>query len=162
MNPCPCGHLGDPRHECECSPPQIQRYRGRVSGPLLDRIDLHVEVPALTLEEIQQPPAEPSRAVAARVMSARRRQQRRLSEAGSASCNAAMSADQLERCCRLDAAARSLLNAAFDKLGLSGRALDRILKVARSAADLAASDAIEAAHVAEAIQYRALDRRLVR
>jgi magnesium chelatase family protein len=160
MNPCPCGHLGDPRHECECSPAAVQRYRGRVSGPLLDRIDLHVEVPALTLDEIKGPTAESSSTVAARVHAARRLQSRRLAGAGATRWNAAMSRQQVERWCRLGRPAQTLLDRAFERLGLSARALHRIQKVARTIADLAGIEEIGPAHVAEAVQYRSLDRRL--
>jgi magnesium chelatase family protein len=161
-NPCPCGYLGDPRKECRCTPSMVERYRGRVSGPLLDRIDLHLEVPAVGLADLARGPGEPTAAVAARVAAARQRQHRRFASgdlaAGAESpVNAALGPDDLARVARLDGAGQSLLDAAFHRLGLSARAVHRILKVARTIADLAARDRIGAAHVAEAIQYRSLD-----
>jgi len=161
MNPCPCGHLGDPRHACTCLSPVIERYRGRISGPLLDRIDLHVELPAISLRELRAAPGEPSATVARRIESARARQLARFGAAAPNPVNAVMNPDDLRRHCRLDAAGQRLLDGAFQRLGLSARALDRILKVARTIADLAGSDAIRAAHLAEAIQYRSLDRRVL-
>jgi magnesium chelatase family protein len=160
MNPCPCGHLGDTRFDCRCPPPLVERYRGRISGPLLDRIDLHIEVPAVTLGELKSRPGETTAAVAARVAAARDRQLRRFGAGAPSPINATMSPESIRRHCALDAAAQGLLDAAFDRLGLSARALHRILKVARTIADLAAADRIAVAHVAEAIQYRSLDRRV--
>ncbi len=160
MNPCPCGHRGDPRHECRCTPHLIERYRSRISGPLLDRIDMHVEVPALTLQELKGPPGEPSAAVAQRVLAARGVQQRRFGQACSTPTNAAMSTEDLHRYCLLEPAARTLLDTAFDRLRLSARAVTRILKLARTVADLDSSERIRAAHVSESIQYRSLDRRM--
>lgn len=160
MNPCPCGHFGDPRYDCRCPPPLIERYRSRVSGPLLDRIDLHVEVPAVSLRELRSAPGESSVDVAARVAAAREIQARRF-PASSSPWNAAMEPEALRRHGALDAAGRTLLDNAFERLGFSARALDRVLKVARTIADLAGEDAIRSAHVAEAIQYRSLDRRVV-
>jgi magnesium chelatase family protein len=160
MNPCPCGHLGDPRHDCGCTYPQIQRYRSRVSGPLLDRIDLQVEVPALTLGELKNGPGESTERVAARILAAREIQQRRLDGTAAIPVNAAMTDGILRRHCRMEDAAQKLLDAAFEKLGLSARAMTRILKVARTIADLAGAEPIGAAQVAEAIQYRSLDRRI--
>jgi len=159
MNPCACGFLGDPRHECRCSALQIERYRTRISGPLLDRIDLQVEVPALTLAELHQAGAEPSAAVANRVAAAREVQRLRFGRRRSTPLNATMSEAQLHRHCRLDSAAQELIDHAFLKLGLSIRAVTRVLKVARTIADLDRAERIGAAHVAEAIQYRSLDRR---
>jgi magnesium chelatase family protein len=159
MNPCPCGHFGDPRHACTCLAPLIERYRCRISGPLLDRIDLHVELPAISLRELQAAPGEPSAAVAARIEAARAVQLARFGAASPSPVNAAMTPEILARHCRLDAAGQRLLDGAFERLGLSARALDRILKVARTLADLASSPTLRAAHVAEAIQYRVLDRR---
>ncbi len=161
MNPCPCGHLGDPRYSCRCPPPLVERYRGRVSGPLLDRIDLHVEVPAVSLKELRSSAGESTETVAARVAGARALQVERFGSQVATPTNAAMGPDQLRRFCRVDPAGRALLDAAFEKLGLSARALDRVLKVARTIADLNGSEAVRAAHLAEAIQYRSLDRRVV-
>lgn len=160
MNPCPCGHLGDPRYDCRCLPQLVERYRGKVSGPLLDRIDLHVEVPAVTLKELRSSAGEPSEAVARRVAMARSLQLERFGPGSSTPVNAGMGPEALRRYCVLEPAGRALLDAAFDKLGLSARALDRILKVARTIADLAGSGPIRAPHLAEAIQYRSLDRRV--
>jgi magnesium chelatase family protein len=161
MNPCPCGHLGDRRYSCRCPPPLVERYRGRVSGPLLDRIDLHVEVPAVSLKELRSSAGESTETVAARVAAARRLQVERFGTQVATPTNSTMGPEQLRRFCAVDPAGRSLLDAAFEKLGLSARALDRVLKVARTIADLNGSDAVRAAHLAEAIQYRSLDRRTV-
>lgn len=160
MNPCPCGHLGDPRSQCRCPPPAIERYRGRVSGPLLDRIDLHVEVPAVGLQELRSASAEETTAtVAARVLAARKIQKERFGESCPTPFNGAMSPDHQRQFCRLEDKATQLLDQAFERLKLSARALSRILKVARTIADLAGAEIIGPRHVAEAIQYRTLDRR---
>jgi magnesium chelatase family protein len=161
-NPCPCGHLGDTRYPCRCPPAAVERYRARVSGPLLDRIDLHVEVPAVTLSELRATPGEPSAAVAARVAAARALQVERFGPSLGIPVNAAMGPRALARHCAVDGAGRALLDAAFEKLGLSARALDRILKVARTIADLGGGGPVQAVHLAEAIQYRTLDRRVGR
>jgi magnesium chelatase family protein len=161
MNPCPCGHLGDPRYACRCPPPLVERYRGRVSGPLLDRIDLHVEVPAVSLKELRSSAGESTAAVAGRIAAARALQLERFGPSTPTPNNAAMGPEQLRRFCAVDPAGRALLDRAFERLGLSARALDRVLKVARTIADLAGSEAIRAAHLAEAIQYRSLDRRVM-
>jgi magnesium chelatase family protein len=160
MNPCPCGHLGDPRYDCRCPPPLVERYRGRVSGPLLDRIDLHVEVPAVSLKELRSSAGESTETVAARVATARAVQLARFGTDRATPNNAAMGPEDLRRHCLLDPAGRQLLDNAFEKLGLSARALDRVLKVARTIADLAGSDVVRSSHLAEAIQYRSLDRRV--
>jgi magnesium chelatase family protein len=160
MNPCPCGHLGDPRYDCRCPPPMVERYRARVSGPLLDRIDLHVEVPAVTLRELRGTTGEPTAAVAARVETARALQRERFGAGTATPTNAAMGPGDLARHCAIEPSGRALLDTAFEKLGLSARALDRILKVARTIADLSGGGPIRAPHLAEAIQYRSLDRRV--
>jgi len=160
MNPCACGYLGDPRHECRCSPAQIQRYRARISGPLLDRIDLHVEAPSLTIEELRQTrPGEPSAAVRARVEAARLRQRARFTGTRT-TVNARMTQAQIRAHATPDASLGRLLQQAMEQLHLSARAYDRILKVARTIADLAGADVIAAPHLLEAIQYRSLDRNL--
>jgi len=160
MNPCPCGHLGDPRHPCRCPLPAVERYRSRISGPLLDRIDLHVEAPPLAVRELGEAGAEPSEAVRARVAAARERQLSRFDPAHPAPSNASLGSRGVARHCRLEEDARRLVDAAFERLGFSARAFHRVLKVARTIADLAGSERIENAHVAEAIQYRSLDRRM--
>jgi magnesium chelatase family protein len=160
MNPCPCGHLGDARHACRCPLPAVERYRSRVSGPLLDRIDLHVDVPALRLEELRGTDAEPTAAVAARVAGARTRQRGRFPPDHPAPINAGLDPRGIRTHCPLDEAGRRLVEAAFERLGFSARAFSRVLKVARTIADLAGEERIAAPHLAEAIQYRALDRRL--
>jgi len=161
MNPCPCGFHGDPKRECRCGPGQIEKYRQRISGPLLDRIDLHVEVPLVDFNELDSraQPGEASSVIRARVAAARRIQQQRF--AGTrCRTNAAMGPRQVKAHCRLDAESRSYLAHAMEELNFSARAHDRILKVARTLADLAGSDSIRACDILEAIQYRALDRRL--
>jgi magnesium chelatase family protein len=158
MNPCPCGHLGDPKHECRCAPAQVAAYQARISGPLLDRIDLHIEVPSLRYRDLKEgSPGESSEVIRARVQEARDLQRGRLKEHG-LHCNAQMGPQQLREFCAIDDAGHDLLEAVVDRLGMSARAYDRILKVARTIADLEGSARIEAQHVAEAIQYRLLDR----
>jgi len=159
MNPCPCGHLNDPNRECVCSPPQIQRYLSRISGPLMDRIDLHIEVAPVPFEELnKQRASESSAQVRGRVVAAREIQAKRFSNESGIHCNAQMGARQVHRCCELASAGRSLIKMAMNRLGLSARAYDRILKVARTAADLTGSEDIGTEHLSEAIQYRSLDR----
>jgi magnesium chelatase family protein len=159
MNPCPCGYLGDTTGRCRCTPDQVSRYRGRLSGPLLDRIDLQVFVPRLESGELtaqQAPDAEPSAAVRERVMRARQRQTDRAGKP-----NAALTPKELERDAALDDATRTLLSTALNRLALSARAYHRVLKVARTIADLAQVPAVATAHVAEALRYRQLDRELI-
>jgi magnesium chelatase family protein len=160
MNPCPCGYLGDPRHACKCSAPQIERYMARVSGPLLDRIDLHIEVPAVPFEELSASADGTSSAEMREQVKAVRAAQRERFGSGSVALNGSMSTRQLRRHCALDEEGKGLLRAAMDELGLSARAHDRILRVARTVADLEGGDAIKAEHVVEAIGYRSLDRKL--
>jgi len=160
MNPCPCGYLGDSKHECRCSPAQIQRYRARISGPLLDRIDLHIEAPALSIAELREEKhGESSADIRARVQAARGRQLDRFASTRT-SANARMTHAQIRAHCPIDSTLGDLLQQAMEQLSLSARAYDRILKVARTIADLAASERIEAPHLLEAIQYRSLDRNL--
>ena len=161
MNPCPCGFYSDAQKECRCTPMQVTRYRSRVSGPLLDRIDIQVEVPAVAYEALASPASgEPSEAVRERVNQARRVQVERFGATG-IHANARMSARDVRCYCGVDAAAAQLLETAVTRLGLSARAYVRILKVGRTIADLAGSEDIRPPHIAEAIQYRSLDRPLV-
>jgi magnesium chelatase family protein len=159
MNPCPCGYDGDPTRQCRCEPRLIERYLARVSGPLLDRIDLQLRVPAVDPRDLSGHPAEePSRSIQARVQEARERQQARFATDSGPFANAHMSAREVRRYCRLSPAGEELLRSAMSRLGLSARAYNRILKVARTIADLAGADSIETPHLGEAIQYRTLDR----
>lgn len=158
MNPCPCGYLGDPRHACTCRPDQRARYRNRLSGPLLDRIDVHVEVPAVPYEDLRDDrPGESSARMAQRVAAARQRQEERY-KGTKVRCNAGLSGSLLERHCAVDAEGQALLRAAVSRLGLSARAYTRILRLARSIADLDDCAAIRADHLAEAVALRVLDR----
>ncbi len=160
MNPCPCGYYGDKNHACSCAPNQISRYLGKVSGPLLDRIDLHIEVPAVAYEELEQKQetGETSAQIKERVNRARAMQIRRYQGSGIYS-NSQLTPSLMEEFCSLKPDGAALLKQAFENLGLSARAHNRILKVARTIADLAGSETIEAIHLAEAIQYRSLDRK---
>lgn len=160
MNPCPCGYLGDLQHQCSCTPMQIQRYESRLSGPLLDRIDLHLEVPAVPFKDItDERRGESSTAIKARVDRARAVQKERYKKHKNIHCNGQMGTRDIKKYCGLDEASQKLLEKAVDRLGLSARAYHRILKLARTIADIEASDNIGAAHVTEAVQYRRLDRR---
>jgi len=159
MNPCPCGYFTDPQRPCTCSPQQIQRYRSRVSGPLLDRIDLHLDVPPLRYRELTtDSQGEPSEQVRDRVKGARALQQERFKRTRTF-CNAQMGVKQIRRHCAIGPDGQALLEIAIERLGLSARAHDRILKVARTIADLEGHEMIRTDHLAEAIQYRTLDRR---
>jgi magnesium chelatase family protein len=158
MNPCQCGFFGDELRQCSCTPPLIQRYLARISGPLLDRIDLHIQVPAVKYKELaQDEKSEESSVIRARIMEARRVQCKRL-EAFGAYCNGQMSPRMIRCFCKLDAESEKQMENAIVRLGLSARAYDRILRVARTMADLEGIEKIQARHVAEAIQYRSLDR----
>lgn len=160
MNPCPCGFLGDPHHDCSCTPPMLQRYRNRLSGPLLDRIDLHVEVPRVPHKDLTDlSPAENSDAIRQRVNRARKIQLARLAPFG-LHANSQMQTRHIRRFCKLDPQGDALLERVTDKLGLSARSFTRILKLARTIADLAGTEQIEVLHLSEAIQYRGQDRKL--
>jgi magnesium chelatase family protein len=155
MNPCPCGFLGDQVRPCTCTPLQVQRYRSRLSGPLLDRIDIHLEVPAVPVKELLgQPSGESSATIRARVNQARALQHKRFAGFPRLYCNAQMNAKEVKRFCRLDQASTDLLHQSITRLGLSARAYHRILKIALTIADLAGSPQPQLSHLAEAIQYR--------
>ncbi|MGI6097697.1 MAG: YifB family Mg chelatase-like AAA ATPase [Dethiobacteria bacterium] len=157
-NPCPCGFLHDPHHECRCDTRSLQRYRSRLSGPIIDRIDIQVELPAVTYDKIEKnSPQESSSEIRQRVEKARAIQRQRFKKSKHKT-NALMNTKQVQRYCQLSRTARGILRQAYEKLGLSVRAHERILKVSRTIADLEGKEEIKAEHVAEAIQYRALDR----
>jgi magnesium chelatase family protein len=160
MNPCPCGYLGDSRHMCKCAPMHIERYMARISGPLLDRIDLHIEVPAVPYQELAGTGEGTSSAVMREQVNRARQAQRQRFGAGSQRTNSRMTSKQLRRFCALDAAGQGLLKTAMEDLGLSARAHDRILRMSRTIADLDGSENIGAGHITEAIGYRSLDRKL--
>jgi len=158
MNPCPCGFFNDPSRECTCTPPVIQRYVSKISGPLLDRIDIHIDMPAVKYSELRQSSGgESSEVIRERVMKARERQLQRF-QGEKIYCNAQMSPRQLRKYCNISADCDRLLESAMTRLGLSARAHDRILKVSRTIADLEGTESISSAHISEAIQYRSLDR----
>lgn len=160
MNPCPCGYFTDPQRQCRCTPAQIQQYMSKISGPLLDRIDIHVEVPGVRYRDLaSEGPVEGSEEVRGRVCAARKRQLDRF-KVEKIYNNAEMSHRQIRKHCRLDADGQELLKSAITELGLSARAYDRVLKVSRTIADLEGADSILSRHVSEAIQYRVLDRQL--
>ena len=181
MNPCPCGFFGDTLKTCSCSPQAVHKYLQKISGPLLDRIDIHIEVPRLRHDELTAPPkGETSVAIRARVEKARNLQLARFQAEVAANsgdkdlalatpfhgetnvtyCNAQMTSRQISRYCHVAGDAQALLRAAIDQMKLSARAYDRILKLARTIADLAGEEGIGVAHIAEAVQYRSLDRKL--
>jgi len=154
MNPCPCGYFGDPVRECTCSLGMVSKYQKRVSGPLMDRIDIHVEVPRVEYDKLSSDRlGEPSARIRTRVERARERQRQRFAGTKLA-CNADMGPAEVRQFCEIDAAGKSLLRAAMQQLQMSARAYHRILKLARTIADLAGSERIETVHLAEAIQYR--------
>ena len=158
MNPCPCGYAADPTHDCHCSERQIRRYRSRISGPLMDRIDMHVAVPAVSYRDLSIPAAsESSRSICKRVVAARERQSRRLASSG-IYCNAWMNSRHIGSYCTLNARGTNLLENAADRFGMSARAYFRILKIARTIADLVQETDIRTDHIAEAIQYRSQER----
>jgi magnesium chelatase family protein len=158
MNPCPCGYLSDPKHECRCNYRQIHRYRSKISGPLLDRIDIHVEVPAVPYKDLREEAgAESSAQIHKRVAKARAAQSQRLRRT-KIYCNAQMNSRHIRKYCVIDEDSSRLLESAIDKLGLSARAYNRILKIARTIADLENEPGIWVDHISEAIQYRSLDR----
>ena len=159
MNPCPCGYYGDPTHNCVCTPGQIQRYMNKISGPLLDRIDIHCEIQAVPFAQLSQmQPGEPSAAIRERVIAARKIQEERFKPYKGIHSNAMMTERMLHQFAEPDAQSLNMLRMAMERLKLSARAYSRILKVARTIADLAGSDRVESMHIAEAIGYRNLDR----
>jgi len=158
MNPCPCGYYSDPKHECTCAPRQISRYRSKISGPLTDRIDIHVEVPAVPYKDlVGKVASESSEKIRGRVSAARKIQLERFQQT-KFYCNAQMSSRHIKTFCAIDTVGQRLLETAIDKLGLSARAYNRILKISRTVADLEGADNIQTSHISEAIQYRSLDR----
>ena len=158
MNPCPCGYFSDPKHECRCTYPQIYRYRSKISGPLMDRIDIHVEVPAVAYKDlIGEPNSESSEDIKIRVTDARERQFQRFKRT-KIYCNAQMINRHIKKHCKIDNASAELLETAVEKLGLSARAYNRILKISRTIADLDDSPDVKVDHISEAVQYRSLDR----
>ena len=161
MNPCRCGYFGDSRHSCTCSPNEIRNYISRISGPLLDRIDIQVVLPGLSYDELagKDTVEESSASIRERVMKARDFAARRFDGERGIHCNAQLDSARLRKYCNIDDSASALLRRAYDSLGLSARGYDRTLRVARTIADLAGSECVSAAHVAEAIQFRSLDRK---
>ena len=159
MNPCPCGYYGDPTHHCVCTPGQIQRYMNRISGPLLDRMDLHIEVPVVPFNQLSQmQQGEPSEVIRARVIAARKRQEERFKAFKGVYCNAQMSERMIHQFCEPDEASLNMLRMAMERLHLSARSYNRILKVARTIADIEGTERVQSHHIAEAIGYRNLDR----
>jgi len=159
MNPCPCGYYNHPEKDCLCPPGMVQKYLNKISGPLLDRIDLHVEVTPVSFDELaSKTKGESSADIRERVMEARDTQEQRYSNAKGVHANAQISTKQLQKYCLLNTESQQMLKMAMEKLNLSARAYDRILKVSRTIADLAKSESITSEHIAEAIQYRSLDR----
>ena len=156
MNPCRCGWYGHPSGRCTCSAGSVEAYQSRISGPMLDRIDLHIDVPAVEFDKLHGGPTPESSAdIRRRVNAARARQRARLGESG---CNARMTTAEIRRDCVLDAESSAMLSAAFDALGMTARSYDRVLRVARTVADLEGSDRVETPHLAEALAFRTMDR----
>ena len=158
MNPCPCGYRGDPKRQCKCNPMQVERYTARISGPLLDRLDIHIEVPPVPFRQLSdQTTGTTSDQMKAAVLSAREVQYQRFGKS-SLRLNGRMTPSQIRKHCKLESDAESLLKSAMEEMGLSARAHDKILRIGRTIADLEHSDKIQANHLSEAINYRALDR----
>ncbi len=159
MNPCPCGYYGDPTHHCVCTPGQIQRYMNKISGPLLDRMDLHIEVPVVPFNQLSQmQQGESSAVIRTRVIAARKRQEERYKDFKGIHCNAQMTERMIHQFAEPDEQSLNMLRMAMEKLHLSARAYNRILKVARTIADIEGTEQIQLQHIAEAIGYRSLDR----
>ena len=161
LNPCPCGYFGDPFRSCSCSLRQVERYRIKISGPLLDRMDLHIEVPLVEFKDLSsRVPAEPSSSVRQRVCECRERQRSRFGKSSATRVNSEMTPKEVRLSCEMDPESSDLMEQAMSRLGLSARGYDRILKVARTVADLAGSQRVLPEHLLEAIQFRSLDRKL--
>jgi magnesium chelatase family protein len=160
MNPCPCGYATDPKRKCNCHPSAVERYMGRISGPLIDRIDIHIEVPSVSFRELRAEMGDGLTSAQMREQVAAARQIQRERFKDGVTCNASMSSRQLRAHCKLDAAGETLLKQAMSEMGLSARAHDKVLRVARTIADMEAAADIAAHHLAEAVQYRRLDRKL--
>jgi magnesium chelatase family protein len=159
MNPCPCGYFNHPEKECVCTPGVVQKYLNKISGPLLDRIDIHIEVVPVPFSRLAGARSNESSAdVRGRVSQSRKIQEERFKDLQGIHCNAQMGSSHLQKICRIDSEGTQLLKNAMERLGLSARAYDRILKVSRTIADLELKENIEPVHLAEAIQYRSLDR----
>ena len=159
MNPCPCGYYGDPLHKCTCTPGQISRYLSKISGPLLDRIDLHIEVPVVPFNQLSQmQPGESSADIRKRVIAARKRQEERYKDVKGVYSNAQMTERMIHQFAEPDEQSLDMLRTAMERLHLSARAYNRILKVARTIADLEGTERVLSHHIAEAIGYRNLDR----
>ena len=158
-NPCPCGYFNDPSGKCTCTPQKIHNYLNKISGPLLDRFDIHIEVSAVKFDELRdKEQTEPSAEIKKRVDKARKIQSERY-KGTSTSCNANINAEQFEKVCIIDYEAEQMLKSAFESMGMTARAYDRVLKVARTIADLDNSEIIKSDHILEAVQYRSLDRK---
>jgi len=160
-NPCPCGYRSDPRRNCNCTPPQVEKYMGKISGPMLDRIDIHIEVPAVPFEELAKATSVGTTSTQMRedVLRARNRQHERF-DSGTSRYNAQMSSRQVRQYCRLNKTCNEMLRHSVEEMGLSARAHDKILRVARTIADVAGATDIDEIHLAEAIGYRSLDHDL--